>query len=100
MRPDGIILPLQLTHSVLSELVAARRPSVSMTLSEMAKLKLVRRVPEGWLLSGKPPGELLARLPPDPGPGGRGPIANPGRPRVSLNRASHRRADGQAPQTG
>jgi CRP-like cAMP-binding protein len=100
VRPDGIILPLQLTHSVLSELVAARRPSVSMTLSEMAKLKLVRRVPEGWLLSGKPPGELLARLPPDPGPGGRGPIANPGRPRVSLNRASPRRGDGQAPQTG
>ena len=100
VRPDGIILPLPLTHSVLSELVAARRPSVSMTLSEMAKLKLVRRVPEGWLLSGKPPGELSALHPPDPVPGARGPIANPDRPRTSLNRASAHRADAQSPRPG
>lgn len=97
VRPDGVILPLPLTHSVLSELVAARRPSVSVTLSEMAKVKLVRRVPEGWLLSGKPPGELLALRPPDPGPGSRGPIANARRPSSSLNRASPRRGDRQSP---
>jgi len=60
VRPEGVILPLRLTHSVLSDLVAARRPTVSVTLSEMAKAELVRRVPEGWLLSGAPPGELLA----------------------------------------
>ena len=60
VRPDGVIVPLRLTHSVLSDLVAARRPSVSVTLSEMAKAELLRRVPEGWLLSGAPPGELLA----------------------------------------
>ena len=99
VRPDGVILPLPLTHSVLSELVAARRPSVSVTLSEMAKVKLVRRVPEGWLLSGKPPGELLALRPPDPGPGSRGPIAKPS-PRVSLNRAAARRGDRQSPPAG
>jgi CRP-like cAMP-binding protein len=68
VRPDGVILPLRLTHSVLSDLVAARRPSVSVTLSEMARAKLVRRVAEGWLLSGAPPGELLAVQPPDPRP--------------------------------
>ncbi len=65
VRPEGVILPLRLTHSVLSDLVAARRPSVSVTLSEMAKAELVRRIPEGWLLSGAPPGELLALEPPE-----------------------------------
>jgi hypothetical protein len=65
VRPDSVILPLRLTHSVLSDLVAARRPTVSVTLSEMAKAELVRRVPEGWRLSGAPPGELTALEPRD-----------------------------------
>jgi CRP/FNR family transcriptional regulator, cyclic AMP receptor protein len=59
VRPDGIIVPLRLTHSVISELVAARRPTVSTALSRLAKDELVRPVDEGWLLLGDPPGELL-----------------------------------------
>ena len=56
---DGVRLPLKLTHNVLADLVAARRPTVTSALSELAKQDLVRTVHDGWLLSGQPPGELL-----------------------------------------
>lgn len=56
---DGIYLPLRLTHAVLGELVAARRPTVTRALSELAERGLVRLVDEVWLLSGDPPPELL-----------------------------------------
>jgi CRP/FNR family cyclic AMP-dependent transcriptional regulator len=57
--PDGVTLPLRLTHSVLADLVAARRPTVTTTLSDLASAGLVRAVDQGWILSGEPPGELL-----------------------------------------
>ena len=56
---DGVILPLRLTHTVLADLVAARRPTVTSALSELAKDGLVHPAEVGWLLSGDPPGELL-----------------------------------------
>jgi hypothetical protein len=56
---DGVILPLGLTHSVLADLVAARRPTVTSALTELAREGLIRPYGEGWLLSGNPPGELL-----------------------------------------
>ncbi len=56
---DGISLPLRLTHAVLADLVAARRPTVSSALAELADRGLVRVVDDAWLLSGQPPGELL-----------------------------------------
>jgi CRP/FNR family transcriptional regulator, cyclic AMP receptor protein len=56
---EGVILPIHLTHSVLSDLAAARRPTVTTSLSELAKLGLVRAEGNRWLLSGEPPGELL-----------------------------------------
>jgi hypothetical protein len=58
--PDGVILPLALTHTVLSDLVAARRPTVTGALTELGRGGLVRPYGEGWLLHGEPPGELLA----------------------------------------
>ncbi len=59
VRTDGVSLPLRLTHTVLADLVAARRPTVTLALSELARQDLV--LPDGrvWLLSGGPPGELL-----------------------------------------
>lgn len=36
VRSDGVIVALDLTHSVLAELVAARRPTVTRSLSELA----------------------------------------------------------------
>ena len=58
VRSDGVVVPLRLTHAILAELVAARRPTVTSALSELARGGLVRSVDEGWLLSGQPPGEL------------------------------------------
>lgn len=59
VRPDGVYVPLRLTHEMLADLVAARRPSVSTVLTDLARRDLVRRDGVGWLLSGDPPGELL-----------------------------------------
>ncbi|HEX5192183.1 MAG TPA: Crp/Fnr family transcriptional regulator [Solirubrobacteraceae bacterium] len=60
VRSDGIVVSLRLTHSILAELVAARRPTVTSALSELGRNGLVRSVPEGWLLCGPPPGALDA----------------------------------------
>jgi CRP/FNR family cyclic AMP-dependent transcriptional regulator len=59
VRSEGIWLPLALTHSVLADLVAARRPTVTTALTELSRHGLVRPSGGGWLLSGEPPGELL-----------------------------------------
>jgi CRP/FNR family transcriptional regulator, cyclic AMP receptor protein len=52
---DGVRVPVPMTHRVLSELAAARRPSVSSALGRLAGDGLVQRVDGGWLLSGEPP---------------------------------------------
>jgi hypothetical protein len=62
VRSDGTALPLRLTHTVLADLVAARRPTVTSALSDLARRGLVRSVDDAWLLSGGPPGELLAAV--------------------------------------
>lgn len=58
VRADGVVLPLRLTHSVLADLAAARRPTVSKALALLAGQELVTPLSRGWLLSGEPPGEL------------------------------------------
>lgn len=58
VRGDGVIVPLRLTHNVLAELVAARRPTVTTALSMLAKEGRVRLLENVWLLSGEAPGEL------------------------------------------
>jgi CRP-like cAMP-binding protein len=59
VRSEGVFLPLHLTHSVLADLVAARRPTVTTGLAELYRRQLVRDLRRGWLLLGEPPGELL-----------------------------------------
>jgi CRP-like cAMP-binding protein len=59
VRSEGVALPLRLTHSVLADLVAARRPTVTSSLTELARQELVEPLNRGWLLRGEPPGELL-----------------------------------------
>ena len=56
VRSDGVVVPLRLTHTVLADLVAARRPTVTSALSDLSRRGLVRAVSDGWLLSGPPPG--------------------------------------------
>jgi CRP/FNR family cyclic AMP-dependent transcriptional regulator len=65
VRSDGVVVPLRLTHTVLADLVAARRPTVTSALSDLNRRGLVRAVSDGWLLSGPPPGRSLGE---DPAP--------------------------------
>jgi CRP/FNR family cyclic AMP-dependent transcriptional regulator len=60
VTPDGIHVPLALSHSDLAELVGAARPSVSTALKELASNGRVwRRDGERtWMLSTEPPDEL------------------------------------------
>ena len=60
---SGVVLPLRLTHTVLADLVAARRPTVSSAVSELARRGLVESTNGGWLIKGEPPGELVALAP-------------------------------------
>jgi CRP/FNR family transcriptional regulator, cyclic AMP receptor protein len=69
VRPDGVIVPLRLTHAILADLVSARRPSVSTGLAELSRRGLVQRDRGSWLLSGDPPGELLQLQPVEVAPG-------------------------------
>lgn len=63
--PDGVLVPLRLTHETLGELVGARRPSVTTALTHLAELGLVTRRADGWLLERDPGPHLdaLLRLP-------------------------------------
>jgi CRP/FNR family cyclic AMP-dependent transcriptional regulator len=60
IRSDGVLLPIKLTHAVLSELVASRRPTITTALAELSQRGLVQRVEQGWLLLGDPPNDLLS----------------------------------------
>jgi CRP/FNR family transcriptional regulator, cyclic AMP receptor protein len=59
VRPDGVAVELRLSHSVLADLIAAQRPSVTGSLGTLADQRLIRPLSEGWLLLGDPPSELL-----------------------------------------
>ena len=50
VTPEGVLVPLGLTHATIAELVGARRPSVSTALGELARRGVLRRVSAGWQL--------------------------------------------------
>ena len=59
VRPDGVMVPVPMTHEVLGMLVGARRPTVTGALGVLAERGLVRSARgEGWLLAGEPPSDL------------------------------------------
>ncbi|MBV9818147.1 MAG: Crp/Fnr family transcriptional regulator [Solirubrobacterales bacterium] len=58
VRADGVVVRLRLTHTILAELVAARRPTVTSALTELARRGVLRPTADGWLLSGTPPADL------------------------------------------
>jgi CRP/FNR family transcriptional regulator, cyclic AMP receptor protein len=60
VRSDGTVLRLRLTHTVLADLVAARRPTVTTALSELTRRGLVRTDGETWVLPGEAPSDLIA----------------------------------------
>jgi CRP/FNR family cyclic AMP-dependent transcriptional regulator len=62
MTSDGVAIPLTLSHRMLSQLVGARRPTVSTALGELARDQRVVRQDDGsWLLRGEPVGEPAAK---------------------------------------
>ena len=60
VRSDGTVLRLRLTHAVLADLVAARRPTVTTALSDLTRRGLIKTDGENWVLSGEAPADLLA----------------------------------------
>ncbi len=58
MHDGWVDVPVPLTHSLLGELVAARRPSVSTALSRLDARGVLRRTPHGWHLHGPVPEEF------------------------------------------
>ncbi len=58
VRSDGTVLRLRLTHTVLADLVAARRPTVTTALSELTKRGVLKTDGETWVLSGEAPRDL------------------------------------------
>jgi CRP/FNR family transcriptional regulator, cyclic AMP receptor protein len=59
VTPDGIVVPLPLSHQRLADLVGASRPSVTTALGELTRDGAIGRRGEGhWVLHGDPPAEL------------------------------------------
>jgi hypothetical protein len=58
VRPDGILVPVSLTHEMLGLLVGARRPAVTSALGELAADGLVVHGRAAYRLLGRPPEDL------------------------------------------
>lgn len=57
MTPEGVALPMTLSHRMLGQLIGARRPTVSTALGELAREGAVVRRDDGtWMLTGAPVG--------------------------------------------
>lgn len=64
VHPRGATLPLKLEQSTIGELVGLSRSRVSDALGELERMHRLERSPEGWLLCGPRPEQLLrGRLP-------------------------------------
>jgi CRP/FNR family cyclic AMP-dependent transcriptional regulator len=73
VRPDGILVPLRLTHRVIARLIGARRPSVTTAVGKLERDGALARMEDGaWLLRGRPPAMLGDLAPPAPWRHGRG----------------------------
>jgi CRP/FNR family transcriptional regulator, cyclic AMP receptor protein len=63
VTPDGVLLPLTLSHRMLGQLVGARRPTVSTALGALTRAGEVSRALDGtWLLTGSPVGTPVAQV--------------------------------------
>jgi len=59
VTPDGIVVPLPLSHERLATLVGAHRPSVTTAMGELVRAGTVSRRDDGdWVLHGSPPERL------------------------------------------
>ncbi len=59
VHPDGIVVPLPLSHQRLADLVGAHRPSVTTALGDLTRSGALGRRENGhWVLHGAPPEQL------------------------------------------
>jgi CRP-like cAMP-binding protein len=57
VTPEGVVIPLTLSHRMLAQLVGARRPTVSTAIGELVRHGEVGRTADGaWVLTGTPVG--------------------------------------------
>jgi CRP-like cAMP-binding protein len=56
VTPQGIVVPLRLTHGTIARLICMRRPTVSATLMRLVRAgELARNRDATWILTGAPP---------------------------------------------
>ena len=55
VTPDGVRLPLPLTHAQLAGVLGMHRPAVTTALGVLRDKGLVLPLDTGWLLAGEPP---------------------------------------------
>jgi hypothetical protein len=58
VTPEGICIELHLTHELLGDLVAARRPSVTSAIAQLEREGHLSRRGDVWLLHAEPPSEF------------------------------------------
>jgi CRP/FNR family transcriptional regulator, cyclic AMP receptor protein len=59
VRPEGIAVPLPLSHQRLADLVGAHRPSVTTAMGDLTRSGAISRRADGiWMLHGAPPAKL------------------------------------------
>jgi CRP-like cAMP-binding protein len=59
VTPDGVAIPIRLTHELLARAVAARRPTVSTAVRHLDQRGLLTRTDDGgWLLHGPRPRDV------------------------------------------
>ena len=56
VTPEGVVLPLPLTHELLGQLACLHRPTTSTALQRLVSAgRIARRSDRGWMLFGAPP---------------------------------------------
>jgi len=59
VHPDGVVVPLPLSHQRLADLIGAHRPSVTTAMGELTRARTLSRRDDGdWVLHGAPPEKL------------------------------------------
>jgi CRP/FNR family transcriptional regulator, cyclic AMP receptor protein len=62
VRPDGVLVPLAVSHEVLAQLIGVQRPTVTSALRRLSDAGLIQRRPDRtWLLRAEPPASPLDR---------------------------------------
>lgn len=54
ITPQGTLVPLELTHELIADLIGARRPSVTSAITQLRERGRLERREDGWLLLEQP----------------------------------------------